>query len=487
MADVYTTQIHESCGRPDQLPHLAKFLSSREGAINVWMTSLSPMDPPNGNHPHLVHLLPQGGVILLTISLILYHPYEALRILRWFRLHQLPSKQSGTWKIAVRPRINEWLLDIHDLCHQETWKSPFGDFNLQVYADIRTELWFLLQRNVEPWGLLVERWDPEVPLREAPVVAEISLQRGQKEWEGDSFETAKINHVAVRWNDEELIQWFSEWAGTHLQDYRRFQVILGYPKGDKEGDYLTRCYEKGYGYLDDGPNKPGRQERGLVRRPDGTEFRSIWERNLLEIISYEKCFSRHNIPDQATLDKKFADFHQKEKDRLPIVRAEANAARREERAAARNTLATVMQICRDRGGNETHARAAGRRHLLWLRDEQGSATDKEVEDCAIDMDWKQPNGYSWMTRIMNGTPEEREIAIKEQEKEKKRLKDKETLSATDERDRMWEEEVRMWAEKDLLLMAEEMEIDAGDGNGDEDGDEDGDAKKDGDDDDEDGE
>ena len=425
------------------------------------------MDPLIRGHPHLVRLFPQGGIILLTISLIMYHPYEALRILRWFRFYHLPSKQPGSWKVAIRPRIHAWLLDIHDLCHEKTWQSPFGEFNLQVYADIRTEIWFLLQREVEPWGLLVEAWDFEVPLREAPVVAEIDLQRSQKEWTGDSFETAKVNHDAVRWNDEELIQWFSEWAGMHLQDYRRFQVVLGYPQGEKEdtkGDYL-KCYEKGYGYLDHGPNKPGRQERGLVKRSDGTEVRSMWERNVLEIMSYEKFSSRYSIPDQATLDKKFADSIQKEKDSLPRLRAEANVARREERAVARKTLATIMQICRDQGGTESQARTAGRRHLLFQRDEQGIASDKEVADCAIDMDWIQSNGYAWMVQIMNGTPEERETAIKEQEKEKKRLADKKTLSGTDERDRIWEAEVLMWAERDReeeSAVGDAMEVDVDD-------------------------
>ena len=438
--------IHESCGRPDQLPYLAKFLASREGAINVWMISLSPMNQGEGYHPHLIRWFPHGGVILLTVSLMMYHPDEALRILRWFRLVHLPSKHRDTWKIAVRPRIREWLLDIHDLCHEETWQSPFG-FHLQIYADIMTEILFLLDREREPWGLMVESWDTEVPLPEAPVVAEIWLPRGRKEWVGDSYETAKLDHEAIRWNDEELIQWFSEWAGAHVQDYRKFQVVLGHVKGSDKGEYLKKCYEKGYGYLEEGPHKDGRQELGLFKRPDGTTIHSAWERNFLEMFFYDSYMTRQRIPDQATLEKKDSDRREKENSQLPRLQEETEAARQDERKVAQRALATMMQVCRDQGGTEEEAREVGRRHLMWRRDEQGTASDKEVENCAIDMDWKQRTSYGWMRAIIAGTLEEREAASLEQRRHEKRLADKETLSGK-EQQRMWDDEIEMWARRD---------------------------------------
>ena len=378
----------------------------------------------------------------------MYHPYEALRILRWFRLEQLPNKPSGTWKVAVRPRIREWLLDIHDICCENTWHSPFGDFDLQVYADINTEFLLLLERDIEPFGLMVETWDTEVPVPEAPVVAAIQLPRGRREWAGDSFATAKIDCDAVRWNDEELIQWFSEWAGAHMWDHRKFQVVLGYQKGDKEGDRLLKCYEKGYGYLEDGPGNPVRQERGLFKKADGTEVTSPWERGLLEILPHDQFFVRNKIPDKAALAKKHADFCQKEKDALSRLQAEAEVERREERNVAKGALATIMEICRDKGGTEEQARAVGRRHLLWRRDEQGTASDWEVQECAIDMDWRQPNQYTWISQIISGTKEEGEAALEGQRKEAKRLADKETLSGSQERARMWEDEIQLWAARD---------------------------------------
>ena len=400
------------------------------------MISLSSVDPVDESHPHLVRCFPHGGVILLTISLMLYHPYETLRILRWFRLEVLPSKPSGTWKIAVRPRIQEWLLDLHDLCHKETWRSPFGDVTLQVYADINIEVMLLLDRDVEPWGLAVEVWDNEVPLSEAPIVAGIHLPRARREWVGDSFETAKIDHDAVCWNDNELIQWFSEWAGDHMHDHRKFQVVLGYLRGDPTGDRLRKCYEKGYTYINDGPIAQDCRDLNL------------WERNFLEILSYDQCFARHNMSDQVTLNAKDAARRQKERDLASRLHEEAEAERKEERLVAKSALETIMQVCKDEGGTEEQVRAAGRRHLLWLRDEEGIASNKEVEDCAIDMNWKPPNGYRWMSQIINGSEEEREATIIEQRKEEERRADRETLSGTQERRQMWEHEIQMWAEQD---------------------------------------
>ena len=403
------------------------------------------MDREGEDCPHLIRYFPHGGVVLITISLILYRPFEALRILRWFRLEQLPGKFSGTWKVAVRPRIREWLLDLHDICCEKTRKSPFGDFTLQVYADIYTEILLLLERSKEPFGLLAETWDNEVPLPEAPIVADVRLPRGQREWTGSSFETAEIDHTAIRWNDEELIQWFSEWASTRLHDHRKFHVVLGYPKGEKDGDYVLKCYERGYGYLDDGPEGKGRQARGLFKREDGTQIRNAWERNLVEILPYDKFFTRHKIPEQAVLDKKEEQRRQKEKAALTRLEAESEAEWKKERSVAKKTLETIMKIEREKGGSEEQSKAAGRRHLLFRRDEQGMASDQEVANCAIDMMWKPFNPYFCM---IAKTQAEQEAVLQDLQKEKKRLADKERLSGSKEQQIRWQTEIRMLAIRD---------------------------------------
>jgi len=416
------------------------------------------MDVETENHRHLVRLFPHGGVICFTSSLILYHPHEALRILRWFRLFHLPSKPSGIWKIAVRPRIREWLLDIQDLSCEELGQTPFG-FSLQVYADIYTEICILLTRIEEPFGLMVEMWNSEVPLREAPIISASHLPRGRKEWTGDTFGSAEIDHEAIRWNDEEIIQWFSEWAGLHLDEHRKFHVVLGYPKGHETGDHVTKCYAKGYGYLEHGPGKSGRQELGLfVRSSDPAVIQYAWERNLLEIISYERCIDLYNVKDQATIDKAEADRCQKVRDNASRLLAEAEKERQEARQAAKEGLENLMQMCRDQGGTEEQARAVGRRRLLWKRDEQGTATTKEVEDCAIDMDLVLGNPAGWNHKLIAGTPKERAQAKEEQDRELQRLADKETLSGTQERERLWDAEIEMWASQDRAKQIEDHEM-----------------------------
>lgn len=363
----------------------------------------------------------------------------------------------------MRPRLREWLLDIQDLSCEESGQNPFGSSS-RVYADVYTEIWILLTRLEEPFGLMVEMWDSEVPLREAPVVSASHLPRGRKEWTGDTFGSAKLDHEAVRWNDEEIIQWFSEWAGLHLDEHRKFHVVLGYPKGHKIGDYVTKCYEKGYGYLEHGPGKPGRQELGLfVRSSDSAVITSAWERNFLEIMSYERCFELHNIKDQATIDKADADRRQKVRDNATRLLVEAEKERQEARQAAKEGLQNLMQMCRDQGGTEEQARAAGRRRLLWKRDEQGTATSKEVEDCAIDMNLVLGNQAGWNHKLIAGTPKERAQAKEEQDRELQRLADKERLSGTQERARLWDAEIEVWAAQDRAKQSEDDEMtDVGD-------------------------
>lgn len=164
---------------------------------------------PGEKHPHLVRLFPHGGVLLLTESLVLYRPREALRILMWFRLVHMPSKTPGTWKLAVRPRVREWLLDIMDAC-SESGKDIFG-FSIQIFADIYTEIFFLLQ-TPDPGddGLMCHEWDYETPTEEAPLVSSSSLRvlQARKEWKDEGADIGP-DDSNIRQNDDLLVQWFA--------------------------------------------------------------------------------------------------------------------------------------------------------------------------------------------------------------------------------------------------------------------------------------
>ncbi|KAL2041757.1 hypothetical protein N7G274_005541 [Stereocaulon virgatum] len=349
---------HDACIRIDQVPNLAKFL--REGAINVWKLSLSPMHPAE-KHPHLVRLFPHGGVILLTESLIIYRPHEALRIIMWFRRVQLPMKPSGTWKIAARPHIRDWLLDIMDII-ADTKKDIFGH-GIQVIADIYTEVHLLFETtDPEDNSLMCYDFDNEIPTDDAPIVTSASLRTLQerKEWKGDSLEHTELDHDNIRQNDDLLVQWFAEWSMVNLESFRKFHAILGYSKGHDFGDKALKAYEKGWGHI--------------------------------EILTAEECFKRHNVTSQEELDEMEAECRRKIREQILVNKEEARKAQVEERQAAREALETTMQVFKDAGATETEILAAGRRHLKVT-----GATDKEIEACAINMErvlvknyWDEP-------------------------------------------------------------------------------------------------
>ena len=342
--DCFLSQFHDACIRIDQLPGLAKYL--RNGSIPVWKTSLSPMHEDE-QHPHLVRLFPHGGAILLTESLILYRPSEALRIIMWFRLVHLPSKQSGIWKLAARPRLREWLLSLMDL-YQDTQTNTFGH-GMQIIADIYTEITLLIQKPNLPFTYLVYDCDPEVPLKEAPLVLPARLRELQdrKEWKQDAFGSMTPDHNNIRQNDDKLIQWFAEWAAVHLDSYRRFHAVLGYTPEDEFGKKAVKQYEDYWGHI--------------------------------EVIDPEDCFKRHNVTPQVKLDEIESKRRREQRENGLRIKAEAKRARAEERQTAKMALETVMGIYRERGASEEEVLRAGRNHLRRM-----GGSEKEVEECRVD-------------------------------------------------------------------------------------------------------
>lgn len=300
-------------------------------------------------HPHLVRLFPHGGVLLLTESLVLYQPCETLRMLMWFRLDRLPSKAPGTWKLAIRPRIREWLLDIMD-AYSGSKKDIFG-CSIQVFADIYTEIYWLLQ-TPDPGdnGLMCHEWDYEIPTDEAPIVSSSSLRvlQARKEWKGEGANT-EPDDDNIRQNDDLLVQWFAEWAIVNLQNFRKYNVILGYAKNHPFTKTAISAYEKAWGHI--------------------------------EVMTSEDAFTRHKVTAQSKLNDMEAERRRKLREGLPARRAAAQKARKEEREAAKVALEARMQTFRDVGATEEEVVRAGRQ---LLRDLDGS--EKEIEECKVDMD-----------------------------------------------------------------------------------------------------
>lgn len=304
---------------------------------------------PGEKHPHLVRLFPHGGVLLLTESLFLYRPLEALRILMWFRRDHVPWKPPGTWKVAVRPRVREWLLDIMD-AYTDSGKDIFG-CSIQIFANIYTEIHWLLQKTDSgDAGLMCHEWDYEIPTDEAPMVSSSSLRdlQSRKEWKGEGADTEPDDNN-IKKNDDLLAQWFAEWAIVNLHNFRKYHIILGYTKDDPFTRPAISDYEKAWGHI--------------------------------EVMTSEEAFKRHNVTAQSVLDENEAKRRRKVKEQLPAKKAAAAKARKEEREAAKLALDARMQTFRDVGATDEEVVRAGRQ---LLRDRGGS--EREVEECRVDMD-----------------------------------------------------------------------------------------------------
>lgn len=314
---------------------------------------------PSENHPHLVRLFPYGGVLLLTESLILYQPRESLRIIMWFRRVYLPTKASGTWKLAMRPRIREWLLDLIE-AYADSGKDIFG-CGEQIFADIYTEIYWLLQ-NPDPGidSLMCHEWDYEIPTDEAPIVTSGSLRvlQARKEWKGDLPDKIEPDDDNIQQNDDLLAQWFAEWAIANLHSYRKFHIILGYAPDHPFTDKAISAYEMAWGHV--------------------------------EVMTFDEVFKRHKVTPQSELNVMEAERRRKLKEQLPARKAAAAKSHKEERETAVAALEARMQAFREAGATEEEALRAGRR----LLGEELGGSEWEIEECRVDME-KVAVGNRW--------------------------------------------------------------------------------------------
>ena len=298
-------------------------------------------------HPHLIRLFPSGCVILITVSLLLYRPKEALRIIMWFARIQHRQKIPGTWKIGFRPHILSWLLDVIEVC-QGTGRETFG-CEPRVFAQIYAEIYRLLERGVEHgFSLMVYDFDNETPLDEAPVVAPSLFYafQGKIEWKGDSPNTISPDHPTIQLQDSNLIKWFAQWAvARQLEHFRRFHVILGYPKGSLQGEKLIHNFEKTYGHI--------------------------------EVLSAEQCISRHAVTAQEVLDEMEVKRRRKMRDATAALKIVNEKAKKEQVVKKREAFEERLRVYREMGASEEEVREAGRRHLRRI--------GGEVEDWVGDM------------------------------------------------------------------------------------------------------
>ena len=335
---------------------------------------------PDEKHPHLIRLFPSGGVILMTVSLILYRPKEALRIVMWFAGVQHRQKKPGTWKIAFRPHILSWLIDVIEVC-QDTGRNMFG-CDTKVFARIYAEVYRLLERGVEHgFSLMVYDFDNETPLDEAPVVTPSLFHafQGKKEWKGSSPATIEPDHATIQLQDSNLIKWFAQWAvASQLENFRRFHAILGYPKGSPEGEKLIREFEKTYGHI--------------------------------EVLSAEQCFSRHAITAQDVLDEMEVKRRKKMKEATAALKVANEKTRKQQKEKASEALEYRLKVYREMGASEGEIREAAKRHLRRMGGSEG-----EVEAGAADMDLGAEGGKEEEDIEMRDVDADADVGVKDAE------------------------------------------------------------------------
>lgn len=182
------------------------------GTINVWSLSLRKYE--NESRRHLTRLFPHGAMLLITDSLLLLQPLEAVRILTWFRMRVLDAKPNGTWKIITRPHIRKFLTH----CCRERKLDEEGKPFVQMYEQIAYML--------DPEDLY-DREEDE-PKKEAPIYCMKKIKSFNTKVGRRVDFNKNLDLAAISRNDDVLVGFFAGWANVHVKDFRRFSIISGF-------------------------------------------------------------------------------------------------------------------------------------------------------------------------------------------------------------------------------------------------------------------
>lgn len=166
--------------------------------------------------------------MLITDSFLLFHPHEAARFLRWFRLQVLPIKPAGTWKLCVRPGIRDFLLSIIEEKSEED-----GFVFMQMYES----LWYIIPEDLVDDEDLEDDIELDTDLDEKTVRCMSSGVSNFDQSVGMNVVNLELlNEDKVARNDATLAEWFAGWAMTQLECFRRFHIISGASPGRREAE-----------------------------------------------------------------------------------------------------------------------------------------------------------------------------------------------------------------------------------------------------------
>ncbi|KAL8790857.1 MAG: hypothetical protein Q9195_006182 [Heterodermia aff. obscurata] len=278
---------HSTFWRFHRMPHFAKCIWHNN---LVWSLALRKSE--RLAHSHLVPLFPHGSMFLITDSLLLLQPLEAIKILLWYRLRIMDEKQGG-WKMVMRPNIRRFLLN----CCRERKLDEEGRPFVQIYEQIAYML--------DPEDLY--DWEEDEPKEEAPIYCMKKIKSFNTKVGRRVDYNKDLDHTAIARNDEVLADFFAGWANVHMQYYRRFLIISGF-----DGD-------------------------------DGKAQRDRWA----EKWTYCEAFTpahfcrRHSVPSQEELDKEAVKRHSSTMAMLRSREADIDANAKAEEADSREQMALI--------------------------------------------------------------------------------------------------------------------------------------------------
>ena len=178
----------------------------------------------------LIRLFPHGGAFLLLDSLIINHPAQVVRILRWFRVFILANKPPWQHKFVTRPRLRDWILSIIECRPGEDGK---------VFVELYEQILRLL-----PLELMDENDDFETGKDGSSLVSS-SFIPGYDTSVGLGHGT-NTNREDVADNDNKLVEWFAGWTRTKVESLRRFQIVHGDAQSLEE---VKRRWGKQWNYV----------------------------------------------------------------------------------------------------------------------------------------------------------------------------------------------------------------------------------------------
>lgn len=222
---------HSSFWQYHLIPHFAHILKK---SMNVW--SLSLRRDPNMTHPHLTRLFPHGCMLLLTDSLVLLRPLDAVRLLAWFRLRVLVDKPAGTWKIVTRPGLRNFCLN----CCNERNDNEEGKRFVEIYQEL------VLMLDADE----LYDFDENIPKDEAPIYCMPKIKSFNTKVGRRVDYNRNLDHAAIAKNDEILVEFFAGWASCNIEHYRRFHVITGFEDASPHGKAARDRWAEKYSFLE---------------------------------------------------------------------------------------------------------------------------------------------------------------------------------------------------------------------------------------------